>query len=361
MILPIRSDELIYPVKVDRVADRIAAAAELSAKTLAWLGRVGICEANSKKVEHFRAIESGAFASVAWPDATPRDHQIISDALCGLAFAIDDMYDGDVGVQTEDCPLPELLTIVPRYLQIGDSALLPDRPLYRAIADLRLRLVRTGASDEWLRYFAEDVREWLTGVDRETRLKASGRIPTVDELLQIRLASAAVCVFANFVQLVYGLQIPGSLLRSVELDNLRRIATRIAVYANDLLSYTRESSSGHTINLLTSICHHRGTALPDAMQIVLEMHNRDTAAMYAAASRILTRSSFIDLHIYTERLQQFVHGLLEWGLYAARYTHELLAPAPISVGDESPDIADSLPSVPVEISASDSGAIFNLH
>lgn len=297
-------------------------------------------------------MESGAFACLGWPDAPGVYHRIISDSLC-LAYAIDDMYDGDIDAWQDTCPLSDLLRAVPTFLATGDATSLPrDRPLFRAVIGLRERLVEHGASTQWLARFGGHFRGWLTAVGKEMQLKGASTVPTVEEMLDIRRSSGAVYVFADFIELAYRMNIPPRLWNDPELEELHRIAAKAIIYANDILSYARESLHGHSMNVLTAMCHYDGYTLGAAIHVLLKSHNRECSEMHRLARRIQATTDNSGVHRFVTRLQEFAHGLFEWGMHASRFSHELIVPASART--------QSRPGIPIEIdprAMTDSGAV----
>ena len=345
MLTPIYSDEFVYTVTVDRYVERITSATSVSEETIQWLDVVGICAPASNKAKYFRAIEPGPFACLAWPDAPYAHHRIISDVLC-LVAAIDDIQDGDSELWNGDCSVAELLAVLPRYLASGDSAVFPSqRPLYNAISDVRNRLECLGAPASWMKRFGGSIAQWLGGVEQERSLKDNARVPGLEELLRIRVSSGAVNVFSNFIETSYGAYLDAAQLNDPGLVALRHLVARIAVYPNDLLSYTREEQYGHVMNVLTVLRHHEDLPLERAMRHLVEMHNDDTGALHALADQLLANSKHDVISSYVQKMQTFVHGLFLWGLYSARYLHDLLVP----VDGYADSLETTFPGVPTSI------------
>lgn len=325
----LRADDFYFPEKVRFINSRIRQGEAITDATIEWAERIGIFPPNPASRQHFRAIACGAFASLGWPDASPEYLQIISDAVCA-AFVIDDICDGDVAsdihsdIHPELSGSPQVFDRIATFWSSGDPRLLRrDLPLHIAFRHLRNRVLRCGVSRSWIDRFAESFHGWLAGIDAELQHKRLREIPPPDDLMEIRPLSGAAFVFMHFIELARGIELSDKALSHEGIIELNRLASRMAIYPNEVWSYKKESEHGHAINLVASLMHHRGMPLPEATAAVAEMHNVDMLRFCEIAqSTMASPLADASWQSYVTGLHHFIHGLFVWGWHAQRYSKD---------------------------------------
>lgn len=321
----LRADDFYFPEKVRFINSRLRQGEAITDATIEWAERIGIVPKSPASREHFRAIACGAFAALGWPDADPEYLQIISDAVCA-AFVIDDICDGDVAcdIQTELAGSTQVFDRIATYWSSGDKSLLRrDVPHHAAWRHLRERVLRCGVSQMWIQRFAESFEGWLAGVKAEVEHKRLREIPPPGALMEIRPQSGAAFVFMHFIELARGIELSPAALSHEGMITLNRLASRMAIYPNEVWSYKKESEHGHSMNLVASLMRHRGMPLQEATAAVAEMHNVDMLRFCDIAQTAincpLADSSW---QSYVTGLHHFIHGLFIWGWHAQRYSRD---------------------------------------
>lgn len=321
----LRADDFYFPEKVRFINSRLRQGEAITDATIEWAERIRIIPPNPASREHFRAIACGAFAALGWPDAAQEYLQIISDAVCA-AFVIDDICDGDVDgdVQAGLAGSTQLFEPIAAFWRSGDVRLLRrELPLHAAFWHLRQRVLRCGASRSWIQRFADSFKGWLDGIEAELDHKRRLEIPLPEPLMDIRPQSGAAFLFMHFIELARGIELSEAALSHEGMIELNTLASRMAIYPNEVWSYKKESEHGHSINLVTSLMHHRGMPLSEATAAVAEMHNVDMLRFCDIAQTAIT-SPLADAswRSYVTGLHHFIHGLFVWGWHAQRYSKD---------------------------------------
>lgn len=320
-----RIDDFYYPVQLSDIDKKIKRGKTITQKTMAWMDAMQLVpSANHEIRKHFEAISGGPFATLGWPYADEFYLQFISDLLVTL-FVVDDLCDGDTGAVAEtEQSIEEVLSTFVSFWHSGDTDLFTDEfPLYTAISDLRYRLIQHGLSETWLKRFAASIEDWLEAVKKEIESKQAERMLTVTEYHQIRGNSGASNVFIQFVDIAQGFELSHD--EFTQFATLRTIADKIVTYPNELLSYPKDKTQQHPINLISTFMHHHGMTLEQATNTVVEIHNEERENFDKLASEILSIGPNAEKKAdYIHGLCLYMHGLFTWQLYAQRYSLELL-------------------------------------
>lgn len=316
-------NDFFFPVQLPSINERLRLGEILTRETMQWGIGMRLIPASSKAQQHFNAMACGTFAVLGWPSATRTQQRIISDTVCAV-FVIDDMCDGDLsdGFVNDSANINQLFSSISTYWRTGDESVLEDScPLHMASRDLRGRLLESGATAEWLQRFAQEIKDWFDAAAEEESIKSRHEIMTPDSLMNLRPRSGAVFLFMRFVEGFLEHALPGDPLLHKKLRLLHEYAGRIIIYPNDIWSYTKEHSAGHSMNLISSLMHHEQLDLKEAIYRTVDMHNIDMMAFNELATQLLQSDNVTLLvHSYMKALEYFLHGLFVWGLHAHRYS-----------------------------------------
>lgn len=330
----LRADDFYFPVRFTHIPERLKRGDAITGGTIEWGELLGIIGRNSASRDHYKAMLCGPLATLGWPRATAEYQQIISDTLCTV-FAIDDMCDGDAPEETRSMygSAEALFSDLVEFWFEGDDFAPPSfgTPLYTAMRDLRYRLIKAGASELWIRRFAQSMQGWFDGVRKEKAFKKHEIVPDADALMHLRPDSGAVYLFMNFIEGGNHIEVPEDAWRDERFERLRSIAGRLIVYPNEIWSFKKESEGGHSINIITSLMLHAGMQLEQAIVYVAEMHNSEMISFDELAKSILASpDTDARVRIYIRGLQHLMFGAFVWGLSATRYSKEFFASEAIS-------------------------------
>lgn len=327
-MIPLRPDDFYFPVKTEVNSGRPIKSDIITDTSLSWAEHIGFIPAHPKAHSHFRAIACGIFAMLGWPNASIECLQLISDTLC-VAFAVDDMYDGDVPedlLQTP-CATDAFLSDLCEILYNKNPTGLDKHPLFIALADVKARLVQQGVSELWMQRFAASFVAWLDAVRKENDLKKQLLIPDAESLMAFRPDSGGVYLFMHFIEHANHLHLTPEQFDRPDIQKLRQIAGRLTIYPNEILSYQKELAHGHSINLITTLMQHEGMNIERAIQCIIDMHNIEMMSMDELASKLLRNPKTPQaIQTYITGIQHFVHGLFVWGMHAKRYSKDFFNP-----------------------------------
>lgn len=316
--------DFFYPVSVSPLGPRLEKGDRITEVTLDWADHIGLLSDEDQR-EHFKAAASGSFATLGFPTAPDDYLQIISDMNCAV-FITDDACDGDAPsyIRPDRRSVDGITTTVGVFEKPWDDSFISDTlPLRAAMGNLGERLLARGVSASWRSRFATHLKEWLEAVQEEERYKVGGRVPTPSEMMAIRPSSGAVFLFMDCVELAFGITMPDALLEGGPVATLRALASRIILYPHDVFSYQKEIAKGHHMNLVTSLIHHTGMPLEEALLRVVRLHNEEMRSFDELARSIEQREPpGSNLRSYILGLRYYMHGLFAWQWAAARYSKD---------------------------------------
>jgi hypothetical protein len=330
MIQRLNAGDFFYPVNVSEPDLRIEKGHRITELSLNWADEIGLLTDEDQR-DHFKAAACGCFATLGFPSASDDYLQIISDLNCAV-FITDDACDGDAPshVRPDRRSVDGISTTVAVFEKPWDDSFLSDTlPLRPAMQNIGERLLAKGVPASWRSRFAADLKKWLEAVQEEERFKVGGRVPTPSEMMTIRPASGAVFLFMNCIELALGITMPDAVLESGPLATLRVLASRIILYPHDVFSYQKEIAKGHNMNLITSLTHHSGMSLDEALLRVVRLHNEEMRNFDELARSIERREpARSTLRSYLLGLRYYMHGLFAWQWIAARYSKDYFFDAP---------------------------------
>jgi 5-epi-alpha-selinene synthase len=107
----------------------------------------------------------------------------------------------------------------------------------------------------------------------------------------------------------------------VTLQVLAQMTNNVISWANDLVSYEKESKRGDVHNLVLVLAHEERLTLHTAVQRVAALHDAEVHAFITLSKSLPTLSPTIDAELdrYVTGMRCWMRGNLDWSLSAARY------------------------------------------
>jgi hypothetical protein len=259
------------------------------------------------------------YAGRLYPDATETDLRTLT-AIFTWFFLVDDACDGT------DRPEPEPI----RALRDGALALLRDGPRARYpgfSGPLRRLLVqawrepRRRMPARWRSRFADAVADHFDGVRREAVARGTGRLPGVDEYVELRRATSAAYVSYPLIEFVTGRPLPDAVYHHPALRRLGQLGNDLLSWFNDLASLDRDRATAGGHNLALAVATERGVPVPAAVELVAARWRAEMARFTALRAAVPSFGPALDESVaaHLDGVANAVRGTVDWTLESGRY------------------------------------------
>lgn len=186
-------------------------------------------------------------------------------------FVWDDRHDRDV-VHGRPAAWRRLRTRLHTALDSPMSHLHHEDPLVAGFADSVLRLFAF-CGRTWNARFARHFHAVIEAYDREFRNRLVGRVPTVEEYLELRRLTFAHWIWTDLLEPSAGRELPDHVRKHPAYRRAALLSQEFAAWYNDLCSLPKEMAGNEVHNLGISLVRHQKMTLPEA---VTELRRRIT-------------------------------------------------------------------------------------
>jgi terpene synthase-like protein len=309
MALPLVHPTLNYPFTT-RVSPFAADADE---QCYRWGERMGIYHLGDP--DRYRRTRVGWLAGYTSPDSTRTGLQLLADWQMWL-FAFDDGFcdESDHGRHPE--------AMVRRTVSLlgvleGGLSRAAD-PFGVALRDLRTRLASCATGVQRAR-FVSAVTAYFMAQCWESVGRATGTLPGVHEYLHMRRHSGAVRTCTALIDVAGGFQLPAEEYDRPDVVSLTMMAVDVTCWANDIVSYPKETLRSRTVHSLPVVLARQRDADPDRMiGTAVRMHDRQVVRYLSAERRVRARAG-AGLRRYLDGLRFWMAGNLCWSRSTGRY------------------------------------------
>ena len=125
----------------------------------------------------------------------------------------------------------------------------------------------------WNARFARHFHAVIEAYDREFRNRLRGRVPTVEEYLELRRLTFAHWIWTDLLEPSAGRELPDTVRKHPAYRRAALLSQEFAAWYNDLCSLPKEIAGNEVHNLGISLVRHRKMTLPEA---VTELRRRIT-------------------------------------------------------------------------------------
>ncbi|MBE9005115.1 terpene synthase [Fortiea sp. LEGE XX443] len=218
---------------------------------------------------------------------------------------------------------PEVLTIFhQRFIQILNGAELTsqDIPFSHALSDIRQRMLQLD-NKNLFNYFIHTFEDYFDGCEQEANISIQKITPNVETYMNIRRSTIGVETSLALTEFCDKLNISDFLRNHEILKKLKRMTTNIICWSNDIFSFPKEVAIGHVHNLVLILHYQQKISLSAAVDIVVEMHNKEVRNMIELEASIPSLGEDLDTKVakYVLGLHAWINGHLEWYSYSGRY------------------------------------------
>jgi germacradienol/geosmin synthase len=308
------------------------------AHTKAWARRMGLLgpEQRAWDEDSFDAADYASFSAWNYPDAVVSELSLVTDWHVWGFFLDDEFvahYDRGGDPALAQRFLDRLTALMPVF---GVSAVVPENPLERALADLWPRTGYTKSPD-WRRRFSGHVRNMAASAVVEMSNVAAEHVPDAVTYTAMRRETGGMDFSACLVEHTRGVEVPSGINRARAIRVLKDTFADSDLWRNDIVSFDKEMAEGQTNNGVLVMAQLLGGDLQEAVERVNDLvTSRLRQFEHTAAVELPDLFDRLALDPVTRgHILTYVHGLrdwmagdLQWTLTTRRYHSDTPPPAP---------------------------------
>lgn len=282
-------------------------------------------------VARYDSWDMTKLAAYMYPYATGADLDLAAD-LMGFRFPFDDQFEGPLGNDPARAAriCHEMTAVVhdPEALSADAS------PAARAFADMWRRSI-DGMSSAWRSRAAHNWEYYFNAYPNEAIARRRGTPLSRQEYLHLRRGSSGGRTVVDMCERLGGFEVPPGAFHSPELRTMRRIATDVPAFCNDVHSVEKEAARGDVHNLVLVVQNERHCPLPEAIDAVQGLIDDQLDTFERLWTRIPELSDRLGLDAdrrtaadrYVETMALWMPGYHQWAVETARYAAHGVIPA----------------------------------
>jgi hypothetical protein len=296
------------------IADNVEA---LQLYTDQWASAYGFFP-NETALKRFHRAKFAWLGARSYADANPEMLMLITGWLC-FTFFLDDQCEKAIGTNPE-----QLRKFFSEFVSYLTNSLPPPTtntsPLFDALKDLWSRTLAHLPSESWSSRFIQSVADYLESNAWEAENKLQGRIPSLHEYVEKRQFTVGAYLFFDLAEVTQSLKMPYP--TPPEISRLQRMANNIIAWFNDIVSLEKELPTHDVHNLVLVLQHEYQCSLQLAMDVAVDMHNREMKQFLQLESQILCDPRYrdnSDISEYIRGLRFWIRGNVDWSYESGRY------------------------------------------
>ncbi|MCF1599278.1 epi-isozizaene synthase [Streptomyces muensis] len=255
----------------------------LQEKTRAWLLEKRLMPAD-KVEEHADGLCYTDLMAGYYMGAPDNVLQTIAD-FSAWFFAWDDRHDRDI-VHHRPAAWRRLRFRLHAALDSPEDHLHHQDPLVAGFADSVGRLYAF-LPGTWNARFARHFHLVIEAYDQEFRNRVEGRIPTVEEYLELRRLTFAHSIWTDLLEPSAGTELPDSVRNHPSFRRAALLSQDFAAWYNDLCSFPKEVAGAEVHNLGISLIAHKGLTLEETVAEVRRRVEECVADFLVAEREVL--------------------------------------------------------------------------
>jgi hypothetical protein len=290
--------------------------------TLDWADRFGLARDPAVR-RRLATTRSARLAGRVGPRATLPGLLLNTDWQTWL-FLFDDAFcdESDLGRRPADTI--ETASQVLRVIERGEVTAGGSNPFLAALADLRSRLVRLAAPQQFDRFAAQTVY-YLLALTWEAAHRERRTIADFAEYVVMRRHSGAVFPCLALIDVINGFELPGATWSSERLHAVNDAAADIICWANDIMSYPRElRRSTQVLSLPAVLCRARGLSIEQALRKAADLHDQRVRDYQRLEAPLLADGDPLVAR-YLADIRSWISGHLAWSAETRRYEFGIAA------------------------------------
>ncbi|WP_433560360.1 terpene synthase family protein [Nocardia sp. CA-151230] len=255
-----------------------------------WAQRFGLLQ-DEAAARRFESLGYARFSAYWCPTSSFADMLLVAEWIT-VFFVFDDLQDLAIITGRLDDYDHLRHTALEVVHERGVAGPVP--PVIAALSNLCTRTFPRN-SEAWARRFALNLELWLVGHARENAFRRAGKSPSPDEYPRLRRDACTVLPTADLTEVIEHTEIPDALYYGPAYQEMIATTADIMCLINDLHSLAIETDAEDTINLVTTLQHHLGMELPQAVTEVRRLIEVRIADHRAAAEAMTAEMDALQL------------------------------------------------------------------
>jgi geranylgeranyl diphosphate synthase type I len=305
-------------------------------RALAWAGEMGMLAPAAGVAPwteaQLAADDYGLLCSSALPDAPADKIDVLTDWFV-WAFYVDDYFVDAFKRSGDSAAAQGYAARLPQFMPLDPSQEMPaaTNPTERALASLWPRIA-PAMSYGWRRRFRQYVEDWLNGHRLELRHINEHYIADPIEYMEMKRRINGPTFFARVAEYAQPAELPEAVADCRTIRSLIDAFADSGILINDIFSYQREvDDEGENSNMVLVLQKSLGCDLQQAVDATNDLLTArlrqleciaDTEIPEMCEVYGLSPAERVNVLGYTNSLQDWLPGWLEWHKRAERYLGE---------------------------------------
>lgn len=289
---------------------------------LNWVRTFGLVT-DEAAIARYTSWDMAKLAAYMYPYATGPDLELAAD-LMGFWFPFDDQFDGLLGQD------PVRIAAVCRDMIaiVHDPAAVPRNasPAAMAFADMWRRSLH-GMSRAWQARAAHNWEYYFGCYPGEAMARLSGTVPDRNAYLHLRCGSSGGETVVDMCERLGHFEVPSHAFHSPQLRTMRRIATDVPAFCNDVHSVEKELARGDVDNLVLVVKNGQECSLEQALLKTQELINEQLDTFSRLQEEISALNDLLGLDAaeraavesYVRTMALGMPGYHQWAVETPRY------------------------------------------
>jgi germacradienol/geosmin synthase len=283
----------------------------------------------------FTADDYGLLCAAGLPDAPADKTDVLTDWLV-WSFYVDDYFVDAFKRGGDMAAARDYVARLPKFMPLDPSHEMPTatNPTERGLASLWPR-VAPAMSPGWRRRFRRYVEDWLNGHLLELQHINEHYVANPVEYLAMKRRINGSTFIARLVEYAQPSELPESVADAPTIRSLIDAFADSGILINDIFSYEREvDDEGENSNMVLVLQKSLGCDVQQALDATNDLltarlrqvdYLADTEIPQMCAVYALTEAERATVLGYTQSIQDWLPGWLEWHRRADRYLGEAAA------------------------------------
>jgi hypothetical protein len=291
-------------------------AGQVNRHVLEWARRFELLTGQGD-IERFRRARVGSLAARTSPGSDDQALSLLADWQMWL-FIFDDRYCDEAQAGTHPEQLARVVASCARVLDSTDDPACRTDPLTSALGDVMDRLAASASGPQLLR-FLNAVRGYFLAQFWEAVHRADDTLARLAEYQVMRRHSGAVPTCLALIDVAGRFELGTAEFCRRDVQAATSIAVNVICWANDVLSYPKESSRSLKVQSLPAVlARERHLPMTEALKVAASMHDAEVTR-YLEAEEPLRRQAGPELRMYLDGLRNWMGGNARWSRETGRY------------------------------------------
>ncbi|OHV27678.1 hypothetical protein BBK14_19495 [Parafrankia soli] len=246
-------------------------------------------------------------------------------------FLYDDQFNGPLGARLDLAARVTEGMIATLYGEKDTHSHSAERALTDILQQLALRRSRM-----WMARFRNHNQQFLVSLLRETAFRMDGSPLGYRQALELRRGAVAMEPLVDLIEVAENSEVPGSLIATPQLQEMRRIVGDLAIYQNDFFSLPKDRRQLEVNTILA--LEQEGLTEQQALARIEAISKEEVARFLQAKEQLpslcgelgLTSHDVAQLDRHVHCMELMIHGILYVHKESLRYADHEAHTAPLA-------------------------------